>query len=217
MKILNLSGQKFGRLTVVGEYGRNKNGEKTYQCQCDCGNVVIARSYSLRCGETKSCGCLQKERTSRANTIHGDTNSSLYARYKHMIWRCENSNSKDYANYGGRGIRVCNEWKNNYIAFRDWSLRNGYQEKLTIDRIDVNGDYSPTNCRWISLAEQENNRRNNVYLTFAGIRKTASQWARLLGISPSKIYYLKHKGNTDEDIFCHFPQIAEVLEQMKSE
>jgi len=219
MKQINLVGQKFGRLLVISENGRNKNGEKTYLCQCDCGNTITVRSYGLRCGETQSCGCLQKERTSEASTKHGDckrrNKSSLYSRYKHMIWRCNNPNCKDYDNYGGRGIKVCKEWLDDYKTFKQWAMDNGYEEHLTIDRIDVNGNYEPDNCRWITLAEQENNRRDNVYLTYQGITKTASQWSKLLGIKPSAIYYLKRKQLSDDDIFRHFPQIAEVLAEMR--
>ena len=199
----NLLGKKFGRLTVVKEDGRFRQ-MVCWDCICDCGNHINVPSYYLTSGQTKSCGCLQKERTSQANTLHGDckrnNRSSLYGRYKHMLWRCENPNSKDYKNYGGRGIKVCDEWKNDYQKFKKWALENGYEEHLTIDRIDVNGDYEPINCRWITLQEQENNRTNNVFLVFNGIKKTASEWAREYGVNPSKILYRKRKGWSDEQI-----------------
>lgn len=214
-KKIDMVGKRFGRLFVESEDGRNKYGEKMYLCKCDCGNAKMVRSHALISGETRSCGCLQKEMVRKSNTIHGDTNSSLYRRYKHMIWRCKNSNCKDYKNYGGRGIRVCDEWEKDYRNFQKWSLENGYREDLTIDRIDVNGNYEPNNCRWITLQEQENNRRDSVYLSFNGITKTASQWSRLLRIRPNKIYYLKRKGLSDENVLMHFPQIAEVLKQLQ--
>jgi hypothetical protein len=199
----NLLGKKYGRLKVIRENGRF-NEMVCWDCVCDCGKTVNVPAYYLTSGQTQSCGCLQRERTSKANTIHGDSKrkaeSSLYRIYKHMIWRCENPNCKDYANYGGRGIKVCDEWKKSYLAFKEWALKNGYEPHLTIDRIDVNGDYKPSNCRWITLTEQENNRRDNVFLVFDGVRKTASQWAREYGVKPSKIYYRKRKGWSDDAI-----------------
>ena len=198
-KKIDLSGMKFGRLTVLCENGR-KRGEICWKCQCDCGNIINVSSYSLRIGETKSCGCYQKERTSKANTIHGDAETSLWRRWVHMIDRCERSSCKDYKNYGGRGIKVCPEWKESYTAFKEWSLENGYEEKLTIDRIDVDGDYSPDNCRWVTIQEQQRNRRDTIKLTFSGVEKTASEWARIACVSPAKIYYRKRMKWTDEQI-----------------
>lgn len=215
MKIIDLTGQKFGRLVVLKENGRSNKGEKVYECKCDCGNVVNVPSSYLRSKWTQSCGCLQRDRAKEASTIHGDTYSSLYSRYKHILWRCNNPKSKDYQNYGGRGITVCKEWENDYQSFKKWSLENGYEEHLTIDRIDVNGNYEPNNCRWVSLLEQENNRRDSVYLSFNGLTKTASQWARILEIKPSRLYYMKRKGKSDDEIFSYFPEIAEVLKKMK--
>lgn len=131
-----------------------------------------------------------------------------------MIWRCNNPRSKDYANYGGRGITVCPEWIK-YENFKEWAIHNGYKEDLTIDRIDVNGNYEPSNCRWIPLAEQQRNRRNNVFLDYCRVRKTQSEWARLLGVSSGKIAYLRRKGLNDTEIFGHFPEVAALLEKMK--
>lgn len=196
---IDLTGKKFGRLTVIKENGR-RHGEVCWECKCECGNVVTVPSYTLRIGETQSCGCYQREQTSKINTVHGDTDTSLWRRWRHMLWRCNDQKCKDYKNYGGRGIKVCNEWEDNYLAFKEWSIANGYKEDLTIDRIDVNGDYSPDNCRWITLQEQQNNRRNNIKLIFDGVEKTVSEWAKIANVSPSKIYYRKKKGWTDEQI-----------------
>lgn len=117
-----------------------------------------------------------------------------------MIDRCERPTCKGYKNYGGRGIKVCREWKESYLTFKKWSLENGYEEKLTIDRIDVDGDYSPDNCRWVTIQEQQRNRRDTIKLTFSGVEKTASEWARIAGVSPAKIYYRKRRKWTDEQI-----------------
>lgn len=117
-----------------------------------------------------------------------------------MIDRCERPTCKDYKNYGERGIKVCREWKESYLMFKKWSLENGYEEKLTIDRIDVDGDYNPDNCRWVTIQEQQRNRRDTTKLTFSGVEKTASEWARIAGVSPAKIYYRKKKKWTDEQI-----------------
>lgn len=117
-----------------------------------------------------------------------------------MIDRCERPTCKDYKNYGGRGIKVCREWKESYLTFKKWSFENGYKEELTIDRINVDGDYSPNNCRWVTIKEQQRNRRDTIKLTFSGVEKTASEWAKIAGVSSAKIYYRKRRKWTDEQI-----------------
>jgi hypothetical protein len=131
-----------------------------------------------------------------------------------MQWRCSNPNSPDYKNYGGRGIKVSREW-DTYEKFKAWALSNGYRDDLTIDRIDVNGDYEPSNCRWITLEQQQSNRRDSVFIMFNGEQKTVSQWARIIGVNPNKIYYLKRKGISDDEIMRHF-DISSILKEMQS-
>ena len=136
-----------------------------WKCKCDCGNEKIVRGSDLTTRKTSSCGCYRKEKTSVTHTIHGGKNSRLYAVWCDIKQRCNNSNNPIYKYYGERGIKLCEEWTNDFNVFREWAIKNGYDEnakrgKCTIDRIDVNGNYEPSNCRWVSMAEQNLNKRN---------------------------------------------------------
>ncbi len=160
-KIKDLTGQKFGRLTVIKMSELDRWKQAKWLCMCDCGNVVNVKSGNLRIGHTQSCGCLQKEATSKSNTTHGKRKTRLYRIFIHMKDRCYRESDKRYKDYGGRGITICQEWLNDFQAFYDWAMANGYKEDLTIDRIDVNGNYEPSNCRWTTWEEQAKNKRNS--------------------------------------------------------
>lgn len=159
-------GKRFGRLTVIEESSIRKNATIYWICKCDCGTVTVPlNGTSLRNGTTKSCGCLSVDRLLERNHVHGmcKPRTRLYTIWDNMKQRCGNSNRKEFKNYGGRGITVCDEWKNSFQAFYEWSIANGYADDLTIDREDVNGNYEPSNCRWVTLQEQQKNRRNNTH------------------------------------------------------
>jgi hypothetical protein len=180
---INLKGQKFNRLLVVDIHDKNKNGTIRYLCKCDCGENTIVQSSKLRNGWTKSCGCLQKEVVSANSSKHNLHKHKLYYVYACMKDRCSNKNNKRYKNYGARGIAVCDEWKNDFKSFYNWAMSNGYNEGLHIDRINNNGNYDPSNCRFISLKENMNNTTRNVWIEINGIKKTAAQWGEETNIN----------------------------------
>lgn len=188
MAKLDLKGQVFERLTVIEEAGRNTKKEILWKCKCSCGNTTEVTTYRLRKGETKSCGCLNydtdKRKTSevgKANKVHGMSKTRVYKTYSGIKERCLNPNSKKYPDYGGRGITLSKEW-DSFEKFHQWSIENGYDEELTLDRIDVNGNYEPNNCRWVDMKIQSNNKRNNRYVEYNGITKTLAEWAEHFGI-----------------------------------
>lgn len=142
-------------------------------------------------GKTKSCGCLRRETVKNLNKnkkTHGERYTRLYRIWIGMKSRCFNKNNHAYSHYGQREIVVCDEWKNDYLCFKNWAMDNGYTDGLTIDRIDVNGNYEPSNCRWITYLEQENNRTNNNLITYKNKTKTISEWARETGINKNTIW-----------------------------
>lgn len=165
-KLIDLTGQRFGRLLVIRRVECEKHGEAKWLCQCDCGNETAVFGYLLRSGKTSSCGCSKHDETFRnkkkeQSTVHGGCGTRLYRIWIGMKNRCYNPNAAKYKDYGGRGITICAEWKNDFPAFRDWALSHGYTDALSIDRIDVDGNYEPSNCRWATAKEQRHNRRDN--------------------------------------------------------
>ena len=161
MRIINLTGKKFGRLRVLEKTKERKWGNVVYLCLCDCGKLKKVVGYLLTTGNTKSCGCLKREIQSRIKDLtyikHGDarnpSKARLYITWKNMKGRCFNPNADNYKYYGAKGISVCEDWRNNYQAFKFWATLNGYKEKLEIDRIDPLGNYEPSNCQWITAFE----------------------------------------------------------------
>ena len=158
MKLIDLTGQRFGRLVVL-QRAKTINKRTKWLCKCECGNEVVVEAYNLRVGHTQSCGCLQRAATSVANKTHGQGHTRLYRIWNNMKNRCYRKSYHAYNHYGGRGITICNEWLHDFQAFYDWAMANGYRDDLSIDRIDSNGNYCPKNCRWATMTEQNKNKR----------------------------------------------------------
>lgn len=185
-------GMRFGRLTVIEQLPQ-RGIHKMWRCQCDCGNIKDVYDTNLKRGKTKSCGCLVKD----VNSTHGDYASRLYHVWAGMLDRCNTHNTRS-KNHGDRGIRVCDEW-HDFEAFKSWAVANGYDEnaprgKCTLDRIDNNGNYEPSNCRWVSNTRQCRNKRNNRLLTFNGEIHCLTEWGEILGINPKTIDTRLRKG-----------------------
>lgn len=201
----DLTGQKFGKLTVIRQAPDHicSSGKRDtmWECRCDCGKITQAKTWDLTSGHKVSCGCIRdsdeyREHLSEKATIHGGSRvgrkERLYRVWCAMIERCGNPHNSHYVSYGGRGIKVCEEWRNSYDAFRTWALANGYdgqaqRGQCTIDRIDVNGNYCPENCRWVSMDKQANNKRNSHMLTFQGKTQTISEWAKEIGVGATTL------------------------------
>ena len=211
--VKNLTGQQFGRLTVIGL--EPANSRKTYWiCQCDCGNIKVVRSDSLQNGSVRSCGCLKREQNS-INLNKSEAKKKYYATgYKvggtrlYNIWqnmksRCYREKDTRYHRYGGRGIIVCDEWKNDFIAFHNWAMNNGYQEELTIDRIDIDGNYEPSNCRWATIKEQCNNRSTNILITIGNSTRNLTEWCDIFNVDYKKVHarYVRRESIGVDELF----------------
>lgn len=184
-KLIDISGGKFNNLLVVERDYNGKPGKAYWKCLCDCGNETIVSGSNLRNGSVKSCGCLNYN---SKNKTHGMSKSSLYNIWNGMKFRCTNKNSDSYKNYGQRGISVCEEWFNNPQSFIEWALKNGYEEGLTIDRMDNEKDYCPENCRWISKGEQAKNRRMNYCIEYKGETKTLWELCEELNLNYNLVH-----------------------------
>lgn len=197
-RFIDLTGKKFGKLLVikrVENYIQPSGAIKArFLCKCDCGKETIVDTSRLKSGNTKSCGCYKIEKTKEIKTKHGLKNTSIYAVWQAMKKRCYKKNNRAYKNYGGRGITICNEWKDNFLEFYNWAVSNGYKKGLTIDRIDNNKGYYPNNCRWADYKKQGRNTRKNHILELNGEKHCISEWAEILCISQRKIYDRLNKG-----------------------
>lgn len=201
-------GQKYGRLIVMKYLYTNERRKAVWLCKCECGNYIEVPSERLATGNTKSCGCLHsdtsKERAKELiekHTKYKNNNEKKIANaFRQMKHRCYNPKCKAYKNYGARGIKICQEWLDDFSKFYKWSIENGYNESLSIDRIDVNGNYDPNNCRWVTNLQQQNNKRNNKYIEFNGEKHTYAEWGRILNIPASTIAGRVRNGCTIEKI-----------------
>lgn len=178
-KCIDLTGKKFGKLTVIRRVENSENGAAKWECLCDCGNTKIVTGHNLRGSVTQSCGCLIK--INNATRTHGAAKTRLYQVWCNMRRRCKDSKFPQYKDYGGRGITVCEEWRD-FAPFQEWALSNGYTDDLTIERIDVNGNYEPDNCTWISKKDQANNRRSCVMYEYNGEKHNLTEWCRIYNL-----------------------------------
>lgn len=196
-------GHKFGRLTPIRKLKSNKWNEIEWECLCDCGNKTNVSTHSLLSGGIRSCGCLPRDLIVSRSTKHGDCKrgevNRLYGIYHGMLRRCEKETRSDYYRYGGRGITVCSDWRDSYESFREWALANGYEDGLTIDRIDTNAGYSPSNCRWSTCVEQANNKRTNHVVEINGERMTIAEAARKYHVKYSTVASRIYRGATAEE------------------
>lgn len=198
-KFKDLTGERFGNLVVVGQAGRYKGTKVLWNCKCDCGNTTTQLSHTLTKKLVVSCGCYNRLKTEKGNTKHGLRYTRLYSIWKGIKTRCNNLNNHAYKNYGARGIKVCEEWST-FLPFYEWAMANGYEEHLTIDRIDVDGDYEPQNCRWATMQEQLNNTRVNRFITIGSETKTMAEWAREFGLSYNGMKYKLSLGLSDDEL-----------------
>lgn len=211
----NYIGKKYGKLTIVDVIFTSKGKSPIAHCKCDCGKDHDANLYDILFGKTKSCGCYSIEKIIERSTKHGDARERLYCIYIGMKKRCYNPNNNAYKYYGGRGIKICDEWLENYLNFKSWALNNGYTEKLTIDRIDVNGDYEPSNCRWVTMKVQANNKTDSVYIDYNGKSQTLRQWCDELNLDyklmVERFYSPYWKDKTIEEKFFAPKRVAHTL------
>lgn len=194
-KVIDITGFETGRIKVVGQAGKNKNGNILWRYECSCGGGGIATADTIR--HIKSCGCFRREKGKEFfhnyNTTHGESRTRIYIIWGNMINRTSNKKNKDYKNYGGRGITVCEEWKD-YLAFKKWALENGYSDTLTLDRIDNDKGYYPGNCRWADEETQNNNKQQSRKLEYKGEIKSVEQWAKEYNINRGTLVNRLNKG-----------------------
>ena len=188
----DLTGREFDRLKVIRYipaseregYGKKKDS-RVWLCECSCGNTVRLRTQQLTHGKARSCGCYCKDvfrKRIEENRTHGKKNTRLYRIWGDMKDRCFNQSAKDYPRYGGKGVNICEQWVNDFQSFYDWSIKNGYSDNLTLDRIDNNGNYEPDNCRWATMKEQCRNRSNTLIIEYKGEKRPLSEWCEILNI-----------------------------------
>ena len=206
MPKIEMVGKKYGLLKVINDLPPhitpNNNSVRMVLCECECGKILHVQAQHLRSGNTLSCGCKSIELNNKHKITHGMSKTRIYRIWQHMKSRCSNDNNQAYSHYGGRGITVCTEWtgKNGFVNFYNWAMKNGYSDDLSIDRINVNGNYEPDNCRWANKEVQQNNKTNNVIISYNGESMNLSQWARKINIPVHVLICRKYLGWDDKKV-----------------
>ena len=200
-KTVDLTEKRFGKLVARRRSHKNKKNKWYWICDCDCGESTIVAEADLNAGKCKSCGCLKQEKFLERITTHNKSNTRLHGIWGSMKQRCYNPNANGYENYGGRGIAICDDWVNNFQEFYDWSINNGYSDELSLDRIDVNGNYEPSNCRWADEHTQANNKQSSVHITINNETYTIAEWGELVNLPTNTIGRRLRDGFQDIDIF----------------
>ena len=198
-------GVRINELTIIGfeHVKRARSWSWKWICRCSCGTIKSIVPYKVLSGNTTSCGCTKRDRIIEYNNTekvkhgyarggHGGKKNRLYTIWSGMKARCSNENLHDYPNYGGRGIKVCNEWANSFETFKDWANENGYREDLSLDRIDVNGNYCPENCKWATMYEQQRNRQHTEKFEYLGEKRTLAEISEMTGIYYNTLYNRIH-------------------------
>ena len=185
-------GERYGRLSIIKEVKKRK-GRRYFLCECDCGTKKEIDLSKLRSGNTKSCGCLNSELAIKRNSTHGMSKTRIYHIWAGIKDRIFNKKATSYEYYGGRGIEVCSEWME-FEPFHEWAISNGYKENLTLERIDVNGNYCPENCTWITQKEQCYNTRSNLIINYKGEKKPLKEWTKDLTLDYLVVYKRLKRG-----------------------
>lgn len=201
-KFIDLTGQRFGKLTVLERVYPPNRKSAYWKCLCDCGNEKVVKGGNLTSGNISSCGCLLRKYQTRSEIYH----DRIHKIYHAMKRRCLNPKDHKYEYYGGRGIGVCQEWLDDYLSFRKWAINNGYKSDLTLDRIDTEKGYSPENCRWATIKEQCNNRRSNHLITYNGKTQSMTMWAEELGVTFGTLKYRISHNRDIEQVFAELKQ-----------
>ena len=184
---VDISGSRFEKLIVL-EDGFKKGHEIYCYVECDCGNKFYVRKSCIKNKNTRSCGCIHREQLINRNTSHMMSNSRIYIVYRGIMGRCYNKSNTGYVNYGKIGVIMCDEWIKSFDVFYEWAINNGYSDGMSIERVNVNGNYCPENCTWIPKNEQALNKRNSVFITIDGIKKNMCVWMKEFGIKSVKPY-----------------------------
>lgn len=195
-------GNVYGHITVLADAERKGRNSRFVLCVCKCGTKKEFRMQLLKTGKTKSCGCVSHEMGAEKRRTHGGTGTRLHNIWRSIKRRCYNPNERVYEYYGGKGVVMHDDWLFDFARFRDWSEKNGYSEDLTIDRIDNTGNYEPSNCRWVSMQVQSNNKSNNRMMKINGTTKTVADWSRFTGVNVKTIYNRLYSG---------YPEHASIL------